>query len=68
MPWLTFIQSTMPALLDLLGDLFTKHRGNADEAKREIKRIREHATTWTDARDAMQAELAAQQRKAGGEP
>lgn len=63
---LGIIQAVLPSVLGLVGDLIAKHGGNVEAIEREITQIRDHSKTWTNARDAMQVELAAQQKKAGG--
>jgi len=67
MAWLQILQAVMPAALGLIGDLVSKHKGDTAAVIREIEQIRDHSRTWTNARDAMQDELA-QQKKAGDQP
>lgn len=66
--WIEFAKAVTPQVLELVGDLFTRHKGDAEAAKREITRIRDHRERYVSARDVMEDELAKQQRKAGGEP
>jgi hypothetical protein len=63
--WIEFAKDVAPLLLELASDLFHRHNGNTTAAKAEIKRIRDHGARFVSAVDALDDEIAAQQKRGG---
>lgn len=62
---LAFAGAIMPELLGLARDLISRHNGDVDAAKAEMRRIRDYGTAWAASDERGRQELD-QMRKAGG--
>lgn len=63
--WLNFAKEVVPEALELVSDLFHRHNGNAGEAKKELRRIRDHGARFVSALGDLDEEIA-QQKRGGG--